>query len=696
MKIIEKIEIKSFRSFANRKQNKNLIEKIEDLNIFTGANDSGKSNILRALNLFFNKRTNLADFLNFNNDFFKREDPDEDDVEEEMITVRITFWNKKNEGKNKKNINRIFLPEKFWVSRKWLKNSEFSTFQEDNGIKTAFKTEKKEKWRAFYEEDEKTLKPNVRASLSKQLTDFLDSIQYHYVPAIKDKSYFAHLYGELQQTLLKEENTNLNKNKELFQEAIQNSTSDLMSDFKKVVNNKTLNIEAAFELPDLINLFKTLNVQTGKVDLKLRGDGIQAKLIPEILNFIALKESQIKPSKIKKGEKAKKYFIWGFEEPENSYEYKNAQLLANRFIKIFAKNAQIFITTHSKEFLSIKREFTDKETKIHDRRITNKEKISLLEKLKPESVSANIAIYRVWKNKETKYASQITRFDEKRNNWEKVCDDLGIIQDSRMMEFLQQELNEQTKAIAKSKLDKKNQEKVKAAIIGEMEECLQKLKSVEEKVEEYEKPILYVEDKYDQIYKIAYLKTEKIDCTKDDFNKLFKEKSFFALRRGEGASGVAGRLRAKNTDGYEDKKIIGLFDFDKEGRENFHHLSKESFWVDDYEGDKESGFYKRRTDHGCFSALLLPIPERLHGFADLAWENFVSYVQIENLLPENFLHQNKFINETNCPAGQYCKIKENKKDKIWKKLFDLDSDQFLDFIPLFNKIKELFNSKTSE
>ncbi len=407
MKIIEKIEIKSFRSFGNRKKNKTQISRIEDLNIFSGSNDSGKSNILRALNLFFNNRTNLEDFLIFNNDFFKRVNPDKEDVSQDQITIRITFNNFKNKGVNKKNETYTRLPASFWVSKKWLKNSEFSRFKQDDGVETSFKREKGDKWEDFYEEDKKLLKSNVRANLSRQLTDFLDSIQYHYVPAIKDKTYFSHLYGELQQTLLKEENSGLNNKKSAFQSAIQKSTEELMNDFKGVVNNDKINISAAFELPDLINLFKTLNVQTGNVNLQYRGDGIQAKLIPEILNFISMRELQIKPSKIKKGEKPKRYFIWGFEEPENSYEYKNAQLLANRFKKVFSENAQIFITTHSFNFLSIEGE--------------------------------RVSTYRVWKDEKIE-SSRITKIkkgingkfrfegNEFKNDSDRLNDELGVFQ----------------------------------------------------------------------------------------------------------------------------------------------------------------------------------------------------------------------------------------------------------------------------
>ncbi len=448
MKIIEKIEIKSFRSFGNRKKSKTQIQKIEDLNIFSGANDSGKSNILRALNLFFNKRTNLDDFLEFNNDFFKRENSDADDIKEELITIKITFWNEKNKGRNAKNKTEIRLPERFWVSRKWLKKSEFSSYQQADGVQTAFKTEKKANWRDFYESGEKALKSNVQANLYKQLTGFFDSIQYHYVPAIKDKSYFSHLYGELQQTLLKEENSNLNKHKGSFQEAIQKSTEDLMDEFKKVINNEKLNISAAFELPDLINLFRTLNVQTGKVNLLYRGDGVQAKLIPEILNFIALKELQMKPSKLRKGEKTKKYFIWGFEEPENSYEYKNAQLLANRFKDVFTDHAQIFLTTHSFNFLSIE--------------------------------GKNVSLYRVWKDEESE-SSKITKikkikggkFDFEGNDFDddsdRLKEELGVFQLNQDLEKLYNEVEDRKKKLLESeiKLKEKFSAIIKPILISE-------------------------------------------------------------------------------------------------------------------------------------------------------------------------------------------------------------------------------------
>jgi predicted ATP-dependent endonuclease of OLD family len=352
MKIIEKIEIKNFRSFGNRKKEKVEVIHIEDLNIISGANDSGKSNILRALNLFFNKNTDLNTFFDFHKDFFKKDNSDNDDVKQEMTTIKIHFLNINNKDKNHNLPLRVFLPEKFWVSRKFKRNCEYSNYDQTSGIEISFKKEKGNINYPNFLNDGK-IKPPTIASLKNQLTNFLSSIQYHYIPAIKDMTYFSHLYGELQQTLWKEKNSTVLRAKEEFENAIQTTTESLMDDFKSIVSIEQ-NFTPLFKLPqDLINLFKTLDVNTGKVDLTLRGDGIQAKLIPEILYFIAKKEKLLTTTNVVKGAKSKKYFIWGFEEPENSYEYKNAQLLASRFRDVFSNDVQIFLTTHSFNFLSI-------------------------------------------------------------------------------------------------------------------------------------------------------------------------------------------------------------------------------------------------------------------------------------------------------------------------------------------------------
>ena len=60
---ISSVHIKNFRSIRN------VLIKATDLNIFVGTNDVGKSNVLKALNLFFNGQTDYDKPFSFESDF---------------------------------------------------------------------------------------------------------------------------------------------------------------------------------------------------------------------------------------------------------------------------------------------------------------------------------------------------------------------------------------------------------------------------------------------------------------------------------------------------------------------------------------------------------------------------------------------------------------------------------------------------
>jgi len=299
--LIEQIEIKNFRSFGNRQGETTKLSKVNPLNIISGSNDSGKSNILRGLNLFFNGNVDHKQFFNFERDRYIKESPDEKDIKEEVVTIKIWFSNLKNSGKNNGQSGKVYLPEKSWVSKKWKKNSQYSQFDSRTNIETSFKHEKKNADYSRFLDEKENIKPPIKASLQKQLTEFLSQTQYHYVPAIKDKEYFSHLFGELQQTLWKAQSSQVDTKKNEFQKEIQNETSLLMDEFKEIIAQKNLDYAPVFQLPEnLVDLFRTLQVQTGDVELSQRGDGIQAKLIPEIINYIAIKEKSYTSRTVRK------------------------------------------------------------------------------------------------------------------------------------------------------------------------------------------------------------------------------------------------------------------------------------------------------------------------------------------------------------------------------------------------------------
>ena len=136
---IEKVEIKHFRCFDGgvRQPNVELVD-MKDVNIISGANDSGKSNILRALNLFFNNEIIPGVPFNLERDLckLKRQRSDErvaqkrkegaKDVRQRdlWVKIKVHFYN------SKKGI----LPEHFYVEKMWdhSKSGEISASNHKN------------------------------------------------------------------------------------------------------------------------------------------------------------------------------------------------------------------------------------------------------------------------------------------------------------------------------------------------------------------------------------------------------------------------------------------------------------------------------------------------------------------------------------------------------------------------------------
>lgn len=660
MRIIESVEIKYFRSFGEKNVR---IKELKDLNIFSGSNDVGKSNILKALNLFFNNETNTGEQFDIVRDLSilqkKRSDEkleskkasrtkDDPYAQQRDLFVKVKIFFNRDIPYDKST-----SPERFWVERTWDRNGFRS---QTSNILNAYKQKNKKEPRA-----------SQLGALQGQLTQFLNSIYFEYIPAVKDRLFLKNLFRKLQKSLF-ERDVTFKKTSDDINSRISGTTLDLFSEFKEKTG-----IDAKFTVPEsLIDFFTTIFVSTGGgVSLYSRGDGIQARFIPAILNEIS---------------KGKKNVIWGFEEPENSYEYRNAELLAKDFLKVYSNKKQIFLTSHTKEFLSL---IKGNEERVSLHRVYKTlEKGSLVETYKKgKGFDKNKIQLNFWEGVQDANIN-----DQNRTILNKIFQDIGFLEnDQYLIENLQHQLEMQRNLLESSGLEINKRDEINNHLNKRIERILLGKSELESEIEEYNKPILYVEDTYDQIYKIAYLKLKDYNIDKDNFEVIFKENAPFTIRRGQGAGKLAGRLRTPNNDGYENKKIVGLFDFDKEGRENIHNLKKETFWDNEYYGSIDQGFWRKRTDHNCFYALLIPIPQRLENFASLEWENFISYVEIENLLPSSILVSKRCIDRKSSPAGEYLKIKDNKKSKIWQYLFELNKDDFKDLLPLFDTITKLFN-----
>ncbi|MBO9663417.1 AAA family ATPase [Dokdonella sp.] len=299
MNLIESIEIAYFRSIY-----KERLDDLKGLTVFFGRNDSGKSNFLRALNLFFEEHTNPGLSFNFDRDFnhARLEEANKSDGARKFVYIKVYFRSPSNW--------RNSLGDTFWVKKQWSITKQISP-----GFETSVPTAKQQ-----------------------YLTRFLNNVKFHYIPAIKDRTIFERLLGKLYAVLSSQREFNESLNS--FSEELRGKTEELSEGLLG-----ELGVASTIAPPsDLTELFKSLDFETvGKhgdsYSLTLqRGDGVQVRHIPEILSFLSDRGNE-------------DYHIWGFEEPENSLELASAIDEAARFQKLSgSSNKQIFLTSHSPAF----------------------------------------------------------------------------------------------------------------------------------------------------------------------------------------------------------------------------------------------------------------------------------------------------------------------------------------------------------
>ena len=298
---IKRIHIKNFRSIVDE------MITLKDLNCFVGLNDSGKSNVLKALNLFFNGETDFDTPLDFENDYSKLAKRGQKQAKEIIVELDIV------------------IPDTF----------------KEKGIKRWKKV-----WRSEGVHQDNL--SELFSAGSKGLT-FLSRIQYLYIPAVKSNEYFRGLLSNVYLSMTQTANSALKDLNEQYSNQLQALTVDLTQQLRSV-----LKMDSAIQMPsNLSTLFRDLTFSTsdqnvGDISLEHRGDGIKARHIPSILQFIQKNTEEARPKKSISGS-----YIWGFEEPENGVEYLSCFEMAQEFL-LYAKSCQILTTTHSPAFYTLK------------------------------------------------------------------------------------------------------------------------------------------------------------------------------------------------------------------------------------------------------------------------------------------------------------------------------------------------------
>ena len=294
------------------------------MNIFSGLNDVGKSNVLKALNLFFNGQTDFNTPFNFDIDYNKNARVSKQTKE---IIIRLEFELPDSYKSTKKTFPTVFL-EKTYDAR---------------GRETTKSTA-----------DSITTKS--RSNQKNLLSRFYTSMEYIYVPAFKDTQVQQSLLQRLADldivdtTKISQVNKDIQSRLANMQQSLKDLGISFQTKFELPMYGKDfwdhLYINTTYDNLDEIK--QTLSrrqykksVITGKgydIPLTYRGEGIKSKYIPAFLSWYQQFVNN-------------KQLIWGIDEPENSLEIDASRNLAKLFFSKYIHENQIFITTHSSAFL---------------------------------------------------------------------------------------------------------------------------------------------------------------------------------------------------------------------------------------------------------------------------------------------------------------------------------------------------------
>lgn len=478
MKVIRRVEIKYFRSIYTL-----VLKQCGSLNVLSGRNDVGKSNILRALNLFFNGQTDWQTPLDFSRDFSlsRLEQVRKESVKgKQFIQISIEFERPSN--------FKGSLPEKFIVKRSWYRDqNQFSQADNLAALDKAGKC------------------PSTLATAQRMLPVFLNRVHFEYVPAVKDRAFFNHVLSRLQHSLLGatlEVDNPISTLSSQLANHIGQQVGDLRQDFSRATSLDTL-IEPPKQLSGLFQAFQvSVPSGDGQVSLNLRGDGMQARYIPSVLHYIASKSSS--------------FFIWGFEEPENSLEFASADSLANDLETRYSKDAQIFITSHSPAMVS--------------------------------RTGQNVSCYRVWQPDSQTNVERLEYPLDKSFSGARLQEEIGLLR-------IQQEIHSEYK------------EKLK-----QLEALSQKIVQLESEIAAHQLPLILVEGVTDvTILEAAWSKLNPNNA----IPFLIRSADPSSNVPGGGSGGAGSLARAiESIHPADNRRVLAVFDHDQEGVKEFDSLSR--------------------------------------------------------------------------------------------------------------------------
>jgi len=316
MKLITDIAIKGFRSIRNAE-----LSGVEDFTAFAGLNNSGKSNFLRALNVFFNDHTDPDKGLDVDGDYFR---PDLKFKKAKRIQVSITFS----------------LPEGFRF-RRGLESVE--SLLHDRRFTIAKEWRRKEPLPAYFLNGQPLDLEN-----RQRIDQFLQLVNFRYIPnRVLPTEVIRGEHRNLRDVLVRRLGRRAHGQEETFT-ALQETSQNMIRELVKRLKEATPDIgEVRLATPvSWVDMAFTFGYRIGRGDVEIddisQGSGIQSLLMLETLYLIDRDYFQ------KFG--WRQAAVWAVEEPESSLHASLEARVASYLSSIASdptSRLQVLCTTHS-------------------------------------------------------------------------------------------------------------------------------------------------------------------------------------------------------------------------------------------------------------------------------------------------------------------------------------------------------------
>lgn len=312
MQLISELEIRNFRSIRNIK-----IGGITDFSCFCGQNNAGKSNILKALNLFFNNETDPGRSLRIDEDYNVAERVAR---KKAIISVEAKF-NLPSFFKFRRELQNVSdrLGHSFSIRKSWTRDSPEPSFHLDgNGLD---------------------------ANDSELVRQFLALIRFRYVPnRVLPLDIIRSEQKAITDSLIKRLKFSSDESDRVFEhirEQAKSLSANLGSEFSELISNfSNVSLNTPRAWGDLI--FNLGYRVSESIDDEFQGSGAQSVLLLETLALV--------DRDYYKQFGWRQATIWGFEEPESSLHHSLELGVATK-IQSLAKDdsvrLQIFCTTHA-------------------------------------------------------------------------------------------------------------------------------------------------------------------------------------------------------------------------------------------------------------------------------------------------------------------------------------------------------------